>query len=416
MNITILTGGSRGDVQPYVALGAGLRAAGHAVQLISTVDFRDLIVDAGLDFVAAGTDTDVAAKHALAALAERGNIIEMLGATGRGATQFARTTAAVTVAAAQGSHRLIAGLGNQFTAAAIGQKLGIAVQQAYLVPLTPTRAFPSVLAPVPPLPLPGVANYLSHRAAGQMIWQMFRDADTIVRREVLDLPPPPFFGPQHTTHASEREILYGFSPHVVPPPADWGTEVHVCGYWFLEPARDWQPPAALVDFLEAGPPPVYVGFGSMVNRKPVEMAELVLAALARTGQRGVLYRGWGGLSAADLPHNVYMTDAVPHTWLFPRMAAVVHHGGAGTTAAGLRAGVPSILVPFFGDQPFWGARVAALGVGPQPIARPRLTRENLADAIQRAVTDPHVRTRAAALGAQIRAEDGIARAITAIVR
>ena len=152
----------------------------------------------------------------------------------------------------------------------------------------------------------------------------------------------------------------------------------------------------------------------MSSRKPEETADLILRALARAKQRAVILSGWGGLHAADVPESVFMVDSVPFDWLFPRMAAVVHHGGAGTTSAGLRAGVPSIVVPFFGDQPFWGGRVAALGVGPKPIPRRKLTVERLAGAIQTAVTDQAMRQRAADLGATIRAEDGVARAVAVV--
>ena len=168
------------------------------------------------------------------------------------------------------------------------------------------------------------------------------------------------------------------------------------------------------DFLEAGSPPVYIGFGSMSSREPEATTRLVIEALRRVGQRAILLSGWGGLQKTDLPDMVFMGESLPHAWLFPRVAAVVHHGGAGTTAAGLRAGVPSITVPFFGDQPFWGRRIAELGVGPEPIPRRRLTVERLASAIQQAVGDDGMRLRAAKLGARIRAEDGIAGAVEII--
>jgi sterol 3beta-glucosyltransferase len=167
-------------------------------------------------------------------------------------------------------------------------------------------------------------------------------------------------------------------------------------------------------FLQNGSKPIYIGFGSMGSRKPEETADLVLRALAQTQQRAILLSGWGGLSRSNLPDSVFMVNSIPHAWLFPRMAAVVHHGGAGTTAASLRAGVPSIVIPFFGDQPFWGQRVAALGVGPTPIPRQKLTSEKLAKAIEQALTDQTMRQRAANLGAQIRAEDGIANAVAAV--
>jgi UDP:flavonoid glycosyltransferase YjiC (YdhE family) len=152
----------------------------------------------------------------------------------------------------------------------------------------------------------------------------------------------------------------------------------------------------------------------MGSRKPEETGDLVLQALARAGQRGIVLSGWGGLRAVDVPDSVLVVDAIPFSWLFPRVAAVVHHGGAGTTAAGLRAGVPSIVVPFFGDQPFWGRRVAALGAGPAPIPRKKLTVERLAEAITQAVTDGTMRRRAAEVGAEIRAEDGVARAVKVV--
>jgi UDP:flavonoid glycosyltransferase YjiC (YdhE family) len=169
-----------------------------------------------------------------------------------------------------------------------------------------------------------------------------------------------------------------------------------------------------VNFLQSGPPPVYIGFGSMVNSKPEETTALVLQALARTGQRGVLSAGWGGLMKADLPETVFMIGSIPFSWLFPQMAAVVHHGGAGTTSMGLRAGIPSVITPFMGDQPFWGQRVYELGVGSRPIPLRHLTVERLAESIRCAVSDTAMREKAARLGKLIQAENGIARAVAII--
>jgi UDP:flavonoid glycosyltransferase YjiC (YdhE family) len=156
---------------------------------------------------------------------------------------------------------------------------------------------------------------------------------------------------------------------------------------------------------------VYIGFGSMSNRNPEQTADLVIQALSLTGQRAILLSGWGGLQKANIPDSIFMIDSIPHSWLFPRMSAVIHHGGASTTAAGLQAGIPSVIIPFFGDQPFWGRRVAELGVGAKPIPRKRLTAERLANAIQEVITNVNMRQRAAKLGNQIQAENGIESAV-----
>ncbi len=413
MQIVIIAGGSRGDVQPYVALGQGLLAAGHAVRLVAPEDFRGLATAYGLEFAALAGGMQAQAQSQMQAIVERGNLLEILAATGRGAEQMAEQSAVAGLAACQDADVIVAGLGGLFVGLALAEKLGKPFVQAHLMPFTPTRAFASVLTPLPASPLTCWANGPSHRLARQMMWQMLRGADNKVRTQVLGLPRSPRLGPFAALQRQTRALLYGYSPHVIPPPPDWPAAIQVTGYWFLAPPPGWEPPSDLVQFLQAGPPPVYIGFGSMPSRKPEETAGLVVQALARAGQRGVLSAGWGGLKAAALPESVFMVGSVPHSWLFPQMAAVVHHGGAGTTGAGLAAGVPSILTPFFGDQPFWGRTVLALGVGPQAIPRPRLTLERLAEAITQAVTDQAMQQRAAALGARIRAEDGVARAVAA---
>jgi UDP:flavonoid glycosyltransferase YjiC (YdhE family) len=414
MIVTIIAPGSRGDVQPYVALGNGLKEAGHTVRVVTTTDFQELVTAYGLEFAAMGGNVEAAAQSQITDLLEQGNLLEILASTGRGAQQLAYQAAVRGLEACQDTDLIIGGLGGLFVGLALAEKVGVPFLQAYLVPFTPTRAFPSALMPLPQTPLTTWANGLSHRLTQQMMWQMFRAADTMARTEVLQMAPSPFWGPPAIRHGQAHPILYGFSPQVVPPPNDWDASIHVTGYWFLEPPRAWEPPTDLEHFLQSGSPPIYIGFGSMLSSNPEAAAELVLQALARTGQRGVLYSGWGGLKQEQLPENVFMTGSVPHSWLFPRMAAVVHHGGAGTTAAGLWAGVPAIVTPFFGDQPFWGQRVYALGVGPTPIPRRRLTINNLAEAIQCAVSDTHMRKRASDLGERIRAEHGIAQAVAVI--
>ncbi len=297
---------------------------------------------------------------------------------------------------------------------ALAEKLGLPLLQAHYIPLTPTRAYPAFVAAGLPAGLGAVLNKPTYWAARQVLWQAFRPADRLARREVLGLRPAPFFGPFDGRCTQGLPTLYGYSPAVIPPPSDWPASAHVTGYWFPEPPADWTPPEALEDFLAAGPPPVFVGFGSMSSQNPGATARLVLDALGQAGQRGLMLAGWGGMQQSDLPPTVFALQGAPFSWLFPRVAAVVHHGGAGTTAAGLRAGRPSVVVPFFGDQPFWGRRVFELGAGPSPIPRRRLTAGKLAAAISRAVGDPGIRDRAAALGRTLRAEDGVGRAVEII--
>jgi sterol 3beta-glucosyltransferase len=211
----------------------------------------------------------------------------------------------------------------------------------------------------------------------------------------------------------EVPTLYSYSSHVIPPPSDWDDRSAIAtGYWFLD--TSFEPPPQLIDFLATGKPPVCIGFGSMTGQNPQTLAEMVSAALRQTKQRGILLTGWGGISNSDLPDDILHLEAVPHDWLFPKVAAVIHHGGAGTTAAGLRAGIPTIVIPFFGDQPFWGKRVEQLGVGTKPIPRKQLTVERLVAAIQTAVSNEMMRSRAASLGQKIRAENGVTQAVKVI--
>jgi sterol 3beta-glucosyltransferase len=215
---------------------------------------------------------------------------------------------------------------------------------------------------------------------------------------------------------AREPVLNGWSRHILPRPPDWAAWLEVTGYWFLDRPKDWQPPSGLADFIEAGPRPVSVGFGSMVGGGAEELTDTVVRALRRAGRRGVLVSGFGGFSNADLPDDLFKVEEVPYDWLFPRVAAAVHHGGAGTTALSLRAGTPTVVMPFFTDQSFWGARVAGLGAGPRPIPRAKLSTKRLAAAILQATTDARVGERARILGEKIRAEDGVARAVEAFHR
>jgi len=379
MRVAIIALGSRGDVQPYIALGKGLKEAGYTVRLVTQENYEALVVSYGLEFWSMrGNVQDVLEGKEMRELLEKGNLLAimilMAKETRRAAVQWAEDG----LIACQGMDLLIASLGGIFIGIALAEKLDIPLLQTHLAPFTPTKTFPSMFMPQSLPNLGGTFNRISHQITRQLTWQGFQPAFSLARQKVLGLPPASFSRPFHSDHSKGLPTLYGFSPSVIPAPADWGDDIHVIGYWFLDSADNWTPPSDLMKFLQAGSPPVYIGFGSMSTRKPEETTDLVIKALKKTNQRALLFSGWGGLHREDLPDSVFMIDSTPHAWLFPRVAAVVHHGGAGTTAAGLRAGVPSIVIPFFGDQPFWGQRVQDLGVGPAPIPRQKLTVDRLA--------------------------------------
>lgn len=417
MRIAIIAMGSRGDVQPYIALGKGLKEAGHTVLLVIQQDFEALAKSHGLEFrYMRGNSQEGMESKEWRELSEKGKLIAI---TRHLMKEYQRTASEWVedgLAACQGMDLLITGSMALHISIALAEKLRIPLLQAHVIPIMPTRDFPSVLLQQALPNLGGAFNSISSHLLMQMSWLAVRPMFNRVRKKVLDLPPASFAEPFQSSRSKGFPVLYGFSPSVIPAPADWGADDHVTGYWFLDSADDWTPPQALLDFLQAGSSPVYIGFGSMSSRDPKETADLVLKALKQTNQRALLFSGWGGLHKEDLPDSMLMIDSTPHDWLFPRVAAVVHHGGAGTTAAGLRAGVPSVVIPFLIDQPFWGQRVYDLGVGPAPIPRRKLTVERLAQAIQVAATDKDMRQRAAEIGAKIQAEDGIANAVEIIQR
>ncbi len=412
MLIAILALGSRGDVQPYIALAKALQQAGHKIRLLTHPNFKSLAQAHGLDYREMRGDIQaITESPEMRELIEKGNFLAIHRKTAEEGKRAALHWAEDGLNAAQGADLLLGGLGGLNIGISLAEKLNIPYLQAYLVPFAPTSAFPGALFPSS---LPRFLNRLSHHLTRFILWQGFKSADSAARTQVLGLSASPPTSPYRSKHTQGLPILYGVSPSVIPSPPDWGSEHHLTGYWFLDSEDSWTPPQALIDFLEAGPPPVYIGFGSMSSRKPEETAQLVLQALKLSQQRAILLSGWSGMQIQHLPESVYVIDSIPHAWLFPRVSAVVHHGGAGTTAAGLRAGLPSILIPFFGDQPFWGHRIQALGVGPAPIPRKKLTAERLAAALQHVSTDSEMRKRAAELGKKIQSEDGLARAAQVI--
>ncbi|HAJ34208.1 MAG TPA: glycosyltransferase [Chloroflexi bacterium] len=408
MQVLILTVGSRGDVQPYVALGRGLQQAGHHVTLATAATFAEFVNAYGLDFAPLSADylKLLQTEAGKASLSGKGNRLKLL----RMVQPMLRAQLDDAWRAAQArAFDVIVYHPKALGGYSIAEKLDAPAVLALPLPLySPTRAFPSPILPFADL---GPFNHASHKLA---IWLATLSTRGILKRwrqEALGLPP---MRNEMQQHGAPVLRLYAYSPVVVPTPADWDATSIATGYWFLPSEATWQPAPELVEFLAGGQPPIYVGFGSMPSEDAAAKTKLVIQALAMTGQRGVVATGWGGLASVHAPDTVFQLTSAPHDWLFPQMAAVVHHGGAGTTAAGLAAGVPTVVCPFFGDQPFWGRRVAELGAGPTPIPQRRLTAERLAAALQQVTTHPDMLTRAQQISAAICAEDGVGRAVALI--
>ncbi|GAB5373742.1 MAG: glycosyltransferase [Acuticoccus sp.] len=412
--VLILTYGSRGDVEPFIALAGGLRARGHTVFLATSERFRALVEGHNVPFIAM-SDASLAAIESPdgKAMLEGGRgPLRRLAAGARLARRAGPINDALMrqslAAADAASPDLIVFNIKLFAAPHIAEKRGIPAVLAALQPMVvPTRAFPAM--GLPRLAVPGT-NLLSYRLVHASIGA-YRSAVNRFRLGCLGLPPvrhrrAVLFPPG----AGTIPVLHAHSRHVLPPPDDWPSHAHVTGYWRLRSSAADALPQELVDFLAAGPPPVYVGFGSMTSADPARLGRLITGALRRAGQRGVVARGWANLEV-DAGADIIAIPPVPHDVLFPKMAAVVHHGGAGTTAAGFHAGVPSVICPFFGDQPGWARLSAALGVGTKPMTRRQLSEEALGAAIAEAVSSPALAANARTLAARLHAEDGVADAV-----
>jgi sterol 3beta-glucosyltransferase len=408
MKISLLTIGAMGDTQPFVALAVGLKQRGHAVRLAARPDFAPLAAAYDIEFAPLGNPYKSLLKNEEVATAiGSGNMLRMLIKQASDTHQrkaFFEGLDTDTLRAVSGADAIIY-KSSWLPFFSIAEKLGVPAAAAMFMPLTPTRAFPSFL--IGGGEDRGMAiNSLNWLITEQLIWQVARSFDNKLRRNMLGLKQLPFFGPS-ARRLARTPLYYAYSPTVLPRPADWPKRIHVTGYWQSAPPPGWTPPADLVDFLESGPPPVYVGFGSMPSGSAENTLKIILKALELSRHRGVLLSGWAGIGeGTKLPDYAFGIQSIPHSWLFPRMHAVVHHGGAGTTGAGLSAGVPSVITPFVADQPNWARRVEALGVGPRPIAFAKLTAELLANALHE--TSGHaMRQRAVDLGKLLRSEDGV---------
>lgn len=413
MRVLILTVGTRGDVVPYVALAGGLQSAGHQVALGTAAGYRDLVTAAGVPHISVGSDTLELMQAGMSSVAGPRDALRLVR----------RMTTAIR-----------ASLQDQWDAArSFGPDLvvyhpktlgGLHVAERLLVPavaalplpfLTPTRAFP--IPVIGRWPLGPAANRLSYQL-NRLTAVGYGGIINSFRRRTLNLPPRPRWD-DYLHHVDGRPVptLYGYSPTVVPVPPDYPSHAHVAGYWFLPGTGSWQPPADLLDFLAAGEPPIYVGFGSMgFGEHAAARGRAIVEAVRRSGLRAVVATGWGGLIVDSQPSTIHVVDAVPHNWLFPRTAAVVHHGGAGTIAAGLQAGRPTLVCPVLGDQGFWGERIRRLELGPDPLPVHQLGTDQLARRLEQLVSEDRYRLRAQAVQATLRREDGVGRAVGVLER
>jgi UDP:flavonoid glycosyltransferase YjiC (YdhE family) len=405
MRVSILTVGSRGDVQPFAAFGRGLQRAGHEVRVCTHPEFRELVRREDLDFapLAAGALSRGTESEEGRRWAERQS---RWMPTWVGLIRDARSVAHERMRDAAAGCRDA----EVIVASNLTQVLGWQLAREHGVPLV------RVLLNAPAYWMSRRTNRRAAAAVRQGVWLAARPWLNRVRRDALELDPLPLREPIGRLDRERQLVLYPFSPSVSPKPVGWGDWTEVTGYWFLDAHVDPEPPEDLRAFVEAGPPPVCLGFGTQLDPDPVATTRMMVDALRGAGRRGVLLRRRDALAGVDLADDVYALERVPHDWLFPRCAAVVHHAAAGTTATVLRSGVPSVPVPHNADQFTWARRLAELRVSPPPIPRRKLSRERLEPALIGATTSHILRERARALAARIRAEDGVAAAVSAFER
>ena len=408
--IVMIVAGTEGDVSPNVALGHALAGRGPEVVLVANAGFEGLARSAGIGFAPLTADL----RSVMAAERERLDgkpaiVVAWMGL--RAIRVMARCWVEETLPVARGADLVIgSGLALYF-ASTLAEALGIAFVRTVFQPVEPSPEITPVMFRPPPFRLPGAVNLLLYAAMRELGWQLGRPVIGRLRVE-LGLGRPSLRGPWRSRWLGRAPMLNGFSAQVAAPSRAWGGHVATTGYWFLR--SDEGPEDRLRAFVEAGPTPIYVGFGSMVARDADRLAGVIGRAVELVGCRAVILSGWGDVSAGlDRRTDMLVVRSVPHNWLLPRVRLAVHHGGAGTTAAVLRAGIPSVVVPFLFDQFYWAKRLQALGVAPARLRRRRLTPAALAGAIRQAGGSAMAEA-AARLGERIRAEDGLGNAVSAL--
>ncbi len=408
MNIGIITIGTRGDIEPFIALGKGLKKRGHHVRIAAFNIFKDYIESNGFEYSPLAGD---AVETMRLLIGQQVSFYEYFGNLEKLLNPIKKQFLADIERACLGVDAILyTVLGS--VAWHVADRYNIPCFRVNFCPLDPTGEFPAMTAPILPLGVPynrltfWVGDRLWSRATRRLLndWRVDMGLKKI----------KPFRFPYRYLHGEEVPTLYPYSPVISPKPHEYSNEKYLTGFWVNETRNDYEPDKRLADFLSVGSKPIYIGFGSAVGGNFDQALAVVLKSLKRTNQRAILSSGWGNLKAIDLPETVLQVDYVPHHWLFQQVSAVAHHGGAGTTGAGIRAKVPSIIIPFGGDQPFWGNRVYKLGIGPKPILRSKLNVDNLSDAIYQATHDEQMIEKSKLIGDLLSEENGTLNAIEII--
>ena len=415
MKLAILTAGSRGDVQPYISLGRGLRDAGVDVRLATHVGFRELVERHGLEFAEVAHPSELlTADPAWEALQRTGDTAPRYVRRVAGVMRMIQPLLATMLddfwAACQGADAVVGSM-SAIGAPQQAVALGVPHCWALVQPMSPTSEYPHFLTPGH-LHVPRRLNFRTHVVAERVRWRLFRSAEDRWTAANLGGMPTPKPKPGALFGGGGGPVVYGMSPTLVPPPSDWPPNIAQFGHWFLDALPGEALPADVEDFLAAGPAPVFVHAAQIGVAPPEKFVGMVVQALQRLGARGVV----SGVEPGVLPESMLALPPVPFDVLFPCVAAVVHHGGAGTTATAVRAGVPSFGVPGSFDQAFWSARVAALGAGPPPVPARRMTEARLEAALRQLLRDPSNRERAAFLGGRLRRERGVEHAAEHLAR
>ena len=404
--ILIATYGSEGDTRPFTALAAGLIEHGFDVVVCGEASGAEIARRHHVPFRALDGDLQgIMATGEMGAQALRRSDGGITGLTvfHRLARRHTESWMDVLVDEASRSDVVIGSGLATYAAVSSAEATGRRFVGASPVPITPTRVFPSVFAI--PGTVPRRLNRLSHEIGARALWTAFR-RPTNHAREKHGLEELRF-------EWAQTPVLYGFSPALLPAPPDWPEGLVVCGDWSLPPSQVWDPPGELVDFLAAGEPPVYVGFGSMAGFDAADLVATVIAGL--DGRRAIVAGGWAGARALDLPETVLTIERAPHSWLLPKCSLAIHHCGAGTTHAVARAGIPSVPMPFVADQPFWARLLRERGLATRALHWKRLTEDAVRDGVL-AATDAGMRAVAESMSVEMADEDGIGTAVAELGR